>query len=125
MRISLMLYSTSAALPSTELAASQATSLRGLQGKISKISRYDPLDLFSSDPFRVQQALLALFREPQNNLRMFLGGKAVQLHTETGPIAAAAAAVGAAFGAQHAAMAPQEAVQALAATLQSILAREG
>lgn len=120
-----MLHSTSAALPSTELAASQATSLRGLQGKISKISRYDPLDLFSSDPLRVQQALLAVFEEPQNNLRMFLGGKAVQLHTETGPIAAAAAAVGSAFGAQHAAMAPQEAVQALAATLQSILAREG
>ena len=44
----------------------QTTKLKA--GKISKISRYDPLDLFSSESGRVCEALCCLLDEPQNNL---------------------------------------------------------
>ena len=95
-----------------------------LQGKISRISGYDPLDLFSSDPHRVQGALLALFQEPQNNLQLFLGGKEVQLQPG-GDLQAAAAAVAEAFGPCFATISPLEAVQALIGAIQNILAKEG
>ncbi|KAK9907753.1 hypothetical protein WJX75_009233 [Coccomyxa subellipsoidea] len=49
------------------------------QGKIQRLSAYNPLDLFSGSPQRMEAALAALFEEPQNNLRLFLGGAAVQL----------------------------------------------
>jgi hypothetical protein len=47
-----------------------------VQGKIQRLSAYNPLDLFSGSPQRMEAALAALFEEPQNNLRLFL---AVQL----------------------------------------------
>ena len=50
-----------------------------MQGKIQRLSAYNPLDLFSGSPQRMEAALAALFEEPQNNLRLFLGGAAVQL----------------------------------------------
>jgi hypothetical protein len=50
-----------------------------VQGKIQRLSAYNPLDLFSGSPQRMEAALAALFEEPQNNLRLFLGGAAVQL----------------------------------------------
>lgn len=43
------------------------------------MSPYDPLDLFSTEPLRMQHALQALLACPQNNLKMFLDGQPVQL----------------------------------------------
>ena len=72
----------------------------------------------------MQRALLALFREPQNNLRLFLGGTEVRLQPG-GDLKAASAAVTAAFGPQFATMSPLAAVKALTGEVQSILAKEG
>lgn len=46
-------------------------------GRIAEISSYDPLDLFSSERSRMESALKALFNNPQNNLRVFVNGKAI------------------------------------------------
>lgn len=48
-----------------------------MQGKIVRMSKYDPLDLFSMDTERMRQALLALLAEPQNNLRLFSNGRPI------------------------------------------------
>ncbi len=48
-----------------------------MQGKTSKLSGYDPLDLYSGEPARVVGALQALLREPQNNLRLFRNGQSM------------------------------------------------
>ena len=45
--------------------------------KISKISMYDPIDLFSENKERMEHALKALFQNPQNNLRVFVCGNSV------------------------------------------------
>lgn len=95
-----------------------------VQGKIAKISTYDPLDLFSTQPHRVQQAVLALFQNPQNNLRLFLHGHPLQLQSDNS-LEAAAAAIAAAFGPSFSAMPALQAVQALTGALQSILQQEG
>ncbi|KAG8377825.1 hypothetical protein BUALT_Bualt08G0073900 [Buddleja alternifolia] len=47
------------------------------QGKISQISKYDPLDLFSGCKDRVQKAIKSLILTPQNNFRVFLNGSLV------------------------------------------------
>ena len=47
------------------------------QGKVSRVSKYDPLDLFSQDETRIQSSLDHLVDVPQNNLRIFVGGKMV------------------------------------------------
>lgn len=47
------------------------------QGKISKISEYDPLDLFSGSLERVNKAMKDLIFTPQNNLRVFLNGSLI------------------------------------------------
>jgi inositol-pentakisphosphate 2-kinase len=47
------------------------------QRKISQISEYDPLDLFSGSLERVQKALKALLITPQNNFRVFLNGSLI------------------------------------------------
>ncbi|XP_042046753.1 inositol-pentakisphosphate 2-kinase-like isoform X2 [Salvia splendens] len=47
------------------------------QGKISQISKYDPLDLFSGTKDRIQRAIKALFLTPQNNFRVFLNGSII------------------------------------------------
>lgn len=50
-----------------------------IQGKIEELSDYDPLDLSSGVPERMARALDALFSNPQNNLRLFVNGAAMQL----------------------------------------------
>lgn len=47
------------------------------QGKISEISEYDPLDLFSGSIDRVNKAMKDLFLTPQNNFRVFLNGSLI------------------------------------------------
>ncbi|WOH00724.1 hypothetical protein DCAR_0520098 [Daucus carota subsp. sativus] len=47
------------------------------QGKISELSKYDPLDLFSKSIERVNKALTDLYLTPQNNFRVFLNGSLV------------------------------------------------
>ncbi|KAK9742682.1 hypothetical protein RND81_03G190600 [Saponaria officinalis] len=42
--------------------------------KISQLSEYDPLDLFSGSKERIDKAIKALFATPQNNFRVFLNG---------------------------------------------------
>ena len=45
-----------------------------MKGQVAAASRYDPLDLFSGDQGRRQQALRCLLQCPQNNLRIFVEG---------------------------------------------------
>ncbi|CAL9202444.1 unnamed protein product [Musa hybrid cultivar] len=47
------------------------------QGKISQISLYDPLDLFSGLKDRIHLAITALFACPQNNFRIFFNGSLI------------------------------------------------
>ncbi|KAK4342499.1 hypothetical protein RND71_038315 [Anisodus tanguticus] len=47
------------------------------QEKISEVSAYDPLDLFSGSRDRVCKAINNLFRTPQNNFRVFLDGSLI------------------------------------------------
>lgn len=47
------------------------------QGKISEVSEYDPLDLFSKSIRRVNNAVKDLFLSPQNNFRVFLNGSLI------------------------------------------------
>jgi inositol-pentakisphosphate 2-kinase len=45
--------------------------------KISNISLYCPIDLFSGKADRMNRAIKGLFENPQNNLKMFQDGKMV------------------------------------------------
>ncbi|XP_024964222.1 inositol-pentakisphosphate 2-kinase-like isoform X1 [Cynara cardunculus var. scolymus] len=47
------------------------------QRKISQISEYDPLDMFSASKGRVLKSVKDLFLTPQNNFRVFLNGSLV------------------------------------------------
>ncbi|KAI3707746.1 hypothetical protein L6452_26375 [Arctium lappa] len=47
------------------------------QRKISQISEYDPLDMFSASKERVLKSVKDLFLTPQNNFRVFLNGSLV------------------------------------------------
>ncbi|KAL3138530.1 Inositol-pentakisphosphate 2-kinase, variant 3 [Trebouxia sp. C0010 RCD-2024] len=67
--------------------------LKLAQGKIQNSSAYDPLDLFSTDPTRMQRALRALFACPQNNLKLFLNGQPVQLSDNVSSVHQVAAVV--------------------------------
>ena len=49
-----------------------------IQGKIARISGYDPLDLLSDDYARQIQALQSLVSDPQNNLRVWDSGISVE-----------------------------------------------
>ncbi|XP_060199722.1 inositol-pentakisphosphate 2-kinase-like isoform X1 [Lycium barbarum] len=76
-------------LPLSEFIASENTIKRSVtrfqmhqalklhQGKISEISAYDPLDLFSGSRDRVHKAIKGLFKTPQNNFRVFLNGSLI------------------------------------------------
>ncbi|GBG76676.1 hypothetical protein CBR_g22893 [Chara braunii] len=44
---------------------------------VKSVSNYDPRDLFSGDQARMMTAMRALFRNPQNNLRVFREGNQV------------------------------------------------
>ncbi|KAL5215516.1 hypothetical protein ABZP36_006917 [Zizania latifolia] len=46
-------------------------------GEISKISNYDPLDLFSGSKERIHMAIKSFFSTPQNNFRIFANGSIV------------------------------------------------
>ncbi|KAJ1843454.1 hypothetical protein LPJ73_005490, partial [Coemansia sp. RSA 2703] len=48
-----------------------------LKHSVDKISEFCPLDLYSGDPARVEQAVDALVANPQNNLRVFVDGNLV------------------------------------------------
>ncbi|XP_044510885.1 inositol-pentakisphosphate 2-kinase-like isoform X2 [Mangifera indica] len=45
--------------------------------KISELSDYDPLDLFSGSKERMSKAIKALYVTPQNNFRVFLNGSLI------------------------------------------------
>ncbi|KAK6784370.1 hypothetical protein RDI58_017825 [Solanum bulbocastanum] len=47
------------------------------QEKISEVSAYDPLDLFSGSSDRVRMAINSLLKTPQNNFRVFLDGSLI------------------------------------------------
>lgn len=47
------------------------------EGKIKSISKYSPLDLFSSTVEGIEKALVDLFETPQNNVRVFMEGNLV------------------------------------------------
>ncbi|XP_071704871.1 inositol-pentakisphosphate 2-kinase-like [Rutidosis leptorrhynchoides] len=47
------------------------------QGKISQISEYDPVDMFSRSKTRVLKSVKDLFLTPQNNFRVFLNGSLI------------------------------------------------
>ncbi|CAL9238247.1 unnamed protein product [Arabidopsis halleri] len=47
------------------------------ENKISQISEYDPLDLFSGSKDRIHKAIKALYSTPQNSLQVFLNGSLV------------------------------------------------
>lgn len=51
--------------------------LKFSEQKISCISKYSPLDLFSESHDRIHRAIEGLFETPQNNLRIFLNGSLV------------------------------------------------
>ncbi|KAK6131240.1 hypothetical protein DH2020_035021 [Rehmannia glutinosa] len=55
----------------------QRPSWRVDAAKISQISKYDPLDLFSGSKDRVQKAIKSMFLTPQNNFRVFLNGSLI------------------------------------------------
>lgn len=47
------------------------------QGKIEKLSEYDPIKLLSGSYPKIHETLTDCMHEPQNNLRVFIDGKAV------------------------------------------------
>ena len=56
--------------------------------KISQISQYCPIDLFSGKAQRMNRAIKGLFENPQNNLKMFQDGKMVynEYSPDKGPL---------------------------------------
>lgn len=45
--------------------------------KINSVSNYCPIDLFSGNAQRMNRAIRGLFKNPQNNLKMFKNGETV------------------------------------------------
>jgi inositol-pentakisphosphate 2-kinase len=56
-------------------------SLKLREGKISSKSHYDPIDLFSGIPERMERAIQELVAEPQNNFRVCINQKECISHT--------------------------------------------
>ncbi|KAL0038798.1 hypothetical protein WJX79_008244 [Trebouxia sp. C0005] len=99
--------------------------LKLAQGKISSISAYDPLDLFSGGAIRTHKALVALIANPQNNLKFFMDGKPVDTLGLTAQPDSAETLVGKSFGLDSDSMKPGDAFALLANVLTDILLREG
>lgn len=57
--------------PSTSCLYSRAQYLKLSRGRISRMSKYCPLDLFSGCPQRMRGAIRNLIHTPQNNFRLF------------------------------------------------------
>jgi hypothetical protein len=55
-----------------------------IQGKVSALSGYSPLDLFSGSRLRLRTALLELLKCPQNNFAMSLDSKRVSVAVSSG-----------------------------------------
>ncbi|XP_068641734.1 inositol-pentakisphosphate 2-kinase-like [Aristolochia californica] len=51
--------------------------LKHQKKEISRVSDYDPLDLFSGSKERISRAVRALYITPQNNFRIFLNGSLI------------------------------------------------
>ncbi len=96
-----------------------------LQGKISNISKYDPLDLFSGEAIRMHKALVALIANPQNNLKVFMDGKPVDTMGLTAQPESTRTLVEKSFGLDSDSIKPGDAVALLADVLKNILLREG
>lgn len=56
--------------------------LKLARGEIKNISSYEPEDLLSQDPVRVERAIDSLIKEPQGNLKVFDDGKPVSLNSD-------------------------------------------
>lgn len=68
--------------------------LKLCRGDVQRPSGYCPLDMFSGRRERVQQAVRALLRDPQNNLKMFLDGGPLTAPADCGFEDAASEALG-------------------------------
>ncbi|KAL0030762.1 hypothetical protein WJX77_005374 [Trebouxia sp. C0004] len=99
--------------------------LKLAQGKISSISAYDPLDLFSGETVRMHRTLVALIANPQNNLKLFVDGKPVDTLDHTAQLDSTESLVEKAFGLDSDFAEPGNAVTLLADVLKHILLREG
>lgn len=70
-------------------------------GSVARISAYNPVQLLSKQPVLVHEALTNLMCEPQNNLRVFVGGRLVfseeTLEKNAGNVAISRAALDAAL----------------------------
>ena len=73
----------------------------------------------------MQQALMALIATPQNNFKLFLDGKPVDMSDQRLQPDAAVAAIKEAFGLSGGSVAPVHAVNLLASILRDILLKEG
>ena len=96
-----------------------------MQGKVSRHSSYNPLDLYSTDPARMQHPLQALLACPQNNLKLFLDGRPVPLSDDASCMHQIAAAVHQAFQPSLDCNALGTSNEVLASLLQQVLSRTG
>jgi inositol-pentakisphosphate 2-kinase len=48
--------------------------LKFSENSIKNVSNYCPLDLYSRNPQRIRKALLEIFENPQNNLKLYFNG---------------------------------------------------
>jgi inositol-pentakisphosphate 2-kinase len=99
--------------------------LKLARGEVAAPSGYAPAELFSDEPRRVAAALAALMASPQNNLGLFVDGRAVAIAGGGAPAAAALDAAAAALGAAAGDGTPAAPRAALAALLAAALAQEG
>lgn len=89
------------------------------QGVIDLRSAYDPIDLFSGDPSRIQSAVEALMDAPQNNLAVFVGGDRVDTGMRRNDT------IQRSYLATACAVLERDTVSHLAATVRDVLLQEG
>lgn len=95
--------------------------LKTQQGEVDAASEYDPLDLFSGEPMRVEKALLALLNHPQNNFVLFLDGERIEPKDFDKGLATAATAL---FGHMDSLHENGDHKQRIAAVLRAIFEQE-